>query len=43
MSIAHVPMTWNPGDVWTVEVCTIHIAENLSNCHVHFLLNRSFA
>ena len=20
MSIAHVPMTWNPGDVWTVEV-----------------------
>jgi hypothetical protein len=20
MSIAHVPMTWNPGDIWTVEV-----------------------
>ena len=20
MSIAHVPMTWNPGDVWTVDV-----------------------
>lgn len=23
MSIAHVPMTWNPGDIWTVEVCTV--------------------
>jgi hypothetical protein len=22
MSIAHVPMTWNPGDFWTVEVRT---------------------
>lgn len=20
MSIAHVPMTWNPGDIWSVEV-----------------------
>lgn len=23
MSIAHVPMTWNPGDIWTVEVCFV--------------------